>query len=74
MSEEILFDRSMIEARSGQKGQSRSFVGNGKDEFGNVIHGRLGNHRAGNDRGRDGLNPRARSFFVCGPSQRSIMS
>jgi len=59
MSEEILFDRFMID-RSGQGG----FVGNGNERFDDGRHNRFGNDRGRNDRSGNGLNPRARSFFV----------
>jgi hypothetical protein len=59
MSEEILFDRSMID-KFGQGGFTRRFGGDGNERFG---IGR--NDRREDDRGGNGLNPRARSFFVC---------
>jgi hypothetical protein len=59
MSEEILFDRSMID-RFGHGGYARRFVGEGNERFGNDRH-----DRREDDRGGNGLNPRARSFFVC---------
>jgi len=70
MSEEILFDRSMIDK------YGRGFVGNGNghERFGNYRHDIYVNDRGGNDRAGNGLNPRARSFFVCPPSPRLTMS
>ena len=62
MCEEILFDRSMIEK------YGRGFVGNGNERFGNNRHDIFVNDRGGNERRENGLNPRARSFFVCPPS------
>lgn len=58
MSEEILFDKSMIEGRFGQRGGvGRAFT----PGFGNGSNERWGD-RGDRDCGR--LNPRARSFFV----------
>jgi hypothetical protein len=60
MSEEIVFDRSMIEGRFGQR--------SGQPGGGNDYRGRGGpgnQHGGGNGNGvGGGLNPRARSFFV----------
>lgn len=62
-SEEILFDRSMIDARGGY---GRAFLPGfkvGGDSGERWTGGRDG-VRNGNGNGT-GLNPRARSFFVC---------